>query len=129
MRKTLSVGMAAITAAVGVLSAIPAEARDYGRYGYYDGRYYGHRHYRNNSDDALAAGVVGLALGAALASGSNNRSYYRGGYYDSPRYYRGPRYRSYDYGYYEPRPYYRETCRTVSTWDPYYGRVYDRQCW
>lgn len=77
------------------LAAAPAHARD----DYYRG------HDRGGDDAAIAigAGVVGLALGAALASGSRDRDYYydddyyypRGNYYRSyPRYYGG-----YDYRY------------------------------
>jgi len=124
MRKTLSLGVAAMTAAVGMLSAGGADARDHGRY--YDRHSY-HRYYdRGDHGDAVAAGIVGLALGAALASndGGGRRYYDDGRRYYSGRgyYYSGPR-----YGYYD-RPYYR-SCRTVRAWDPYYGRVYERRCW
>ena len=121
MRKTLIAGVAAVTAAIGMLSAGGASARDYGRYGYYGGdRYYSHRH-RDRDGDALAAGIVGLALGAAIASGNDGRrySYYDRGYYEPRGYY-------VDRGYYG-RPY--RSCRTVRVYDPYYGRAYERRCW
>jgi hypothetical protein len=70
-------------------AAAPAQARDY------------YRHDRGGDDAAIAigAGVVGLALGAAIASSSRDRDYY---YYDD--------------GYYYPRGYYRD-----------YPRYYDRR--
>jgi hypothetical protein len=61
----------------------------------------------------VAAGVVGLALGAALASdpGYSHRGYYDRGYYDGGYY---PGY--YGYGGYR-------TCETTRwVWDPYIGR-------
>lgn len=87
-----------------VAAAVPAQARD---------RY----HDRGGDDAAIAigAGVVGLALGAAIASSDRDRDYYyddgyydrghypRGGYYTRayPRYYGAPA-----YGY--PRAYRRD---------------------
>ncbi|MES2290743.1 MAG: hypothetical protein V4530_13500 [Pseudomonadota bacterium] len=72
--------------------AAPAQAQRY------DNRYY-HRD-RGNNDAAVAigAGVLGLAVGAAIASNNNDR-YYDGGYYNR-RYYAGPRYYGYNSGYY-----------------------------
>lgn len=70
--KTMMAGALAATAAV---SASPAMARD---------------HYRDNDNTAavaIGAGVVGLALGAILASNSNDR-YYDDGYYDDGYYVR-----------------------------------------
>ena len=111
MRKTLAAGLAALTFGGAIATAaIPAtaEARPY--HGYYGG-YHGYGHHHDNSA-AIVAGVAGLAIGAALASG-NHHSYYRSGYYD---YGYAPSY--YDYGY---RPYAMcESRRWV--WDPYIGR-------
>ncbi len=64
---------------VALASAIPAEARG------------GYRDRHGDGDDAaiaIGAGVVGLALGAALASNGRDRDYY----YDDGYYYSGDRY-------------------------------------
>ena len=81
MRKTLTAAMAALTFGGAVAAAaVPAQAR-----GYEGGRYYGgdyRRDYRgdNNAGVAVAAGIVGLALGAALTSGNHSTSYGSYGY-------------------------------------------------
>ncbi|MFN3513237.1 MAG: hypothetical protein ACK41C_09345 [Phenylobacterium sp.] len=128
MRKTIAAALAAFTFAGAVASA--AQAHDTGR-----------RHRHNDDGAAIAAGIAGLAIGAALASSSRDRGYYDRRYYDrgyyggghyAPRYYDrgyyGPPVR---YGYYEPRRrHYSRTCRTYSRWDPYYGGyVRVRRCW
>jgi hypothetical protein len=69
----------------------------------------------------VAAGVAGLAIGAALADSGRGR-YVDGYYYGPPayayEYYYGP-------GYYGPR-----RCATRAIWDPYRGRYIDRtRCW
>jgi hypothetical protein len=126
MRKILASTLAAVTAVGAVLAtAAPAQAeRD--RYS---------RHHHDNDDEVAAAvlgGVAGLALGAALSSGSRSRYYdngyyrsspYRSGYYDR-RYYggyydRGYYPRSYAYDYYD-RP--RVCISRDRVWDPYIGR-------
>ena len=115
MGKTLSAALAALTLSGGVLATTAADARPhyYGGQHYYNGRYYKDR----SGDAALAAGVVGLALGAALASGGSRPSYYYRDYPPPPRYYR-PYYAPppYAYGYGYPRG----GCRTQTYWDPYY---------
>ncbi|UIJ46406.1 hypothetical protein LZK98_05525 [Sphingomonas cannabina] len=94
-----------------VATAAPAEAQRW-RGGW--GRGYYHHHH-DRTGPAIAAGVLGLAVGAAIASGSRDR------YYDRPYYY--------DRGYY-PRPYYyeddyyyryRPRCYTEWRYDPYWG--------
>jgi hypothetical protein len=111
MRKALTAAMAAITLGGAVCAtATTADARPHGYHGYY-----GH-HRHGNGGAAVAAGVVGLALGAALA-GDHDR-YYDRGYYGGPY--------AYGYGY----PAYR-TCETTRwVWDPYVGhRVPVRQAY
>jgi hypothetical protein len=120
MRKALTAAMAAITLGGAVCAtAVPAQAQHYNRGhggGYNGGHSYGHGY--NNNGAAVAAGVVGLALGAAIAS--SNQGYYDRGY--SSGY-------GYNSGYYAPPPYaygYAPAYRTCETtrwvWDPYYGR-------
>jgi len=136
MRKILTATVAALTLGGAMVStAAPAEARPYGYGGYYHGggyygghRYYGH-HHGNDAGVAIAAGVVGLALGAALASDSGHRGYYNSGYYNNGYYDGGYYGRSYDrgYGYYDGGYGYYDRGYTVCesrrwVWDPYIGR-------
>lgn len=84
----------AVVPALAFAAAVPAEARD----GYY-------RHDRRGGDDAaiaIGAGVVGLALGAAIASSDRDRDYY---YDDDYYYYGGGYYPQHGY-YYRARPRY-----------------------
>lgn len=113
MRKTLTAAMAALTLGGAIAAtAAPAEARDWGHRGGYDGHYYGGGRYygRDNGGAAIAAGVLGLALGAAIADSGPH--YYRGGYYPPPP----PPY-GYGYGYG-----YRTCEATRWVWDPYWRR-------
>ncbi len=117
-------GLGVALAATALTAAAPAEAQRY-------------RHYRDrdNTGTAIIAGVAGLAIGAALASGANDRRYrdrwYRDrgyGYGYDDRYYRQRGYYPND-GYYAHR--YRDyrRCWTERRWDPYYGqRVRVRVC-
>jgi hypothetical protein len=100
---------AALVATVG-LTAAPAEARD---------RYYRHRGGGDDAAIAIGAGLVGLALGAAIASDRRDRyydgyynydrRYYPRGYYNGyrayPRYNHPYRQRYYRDRYYRDRPY------------------------
>jgi len=110
MRKSLTTAMAALTFGAAVAAtAAPADARDYD--GYRGHRYYGH-HHDNDTGTAVAAGVVGLALGAALASSNHNSGYYDRGYYGRSSYY--------DDGYYARDRYVYRTCESSRwVWDPY----------
>lgn len=86
----LALGAAALTAAT------PAMAD----------RWRGHRGGGDTTGAAIAGGIVGLAVGAAIASNRNDRDDWR----DDRDYYRDghPRYRSYYYYRDYPRPYYRD---------------------
>lgn len=117
MLKSIKTAVAAGLATL-ALSAVPAQARD----DYFRG------HDRGGDDAAIAigAGVVGLALGAALASSSRDRDYYYDdGYYEPRGYY----YRSYPryYGGYDKR-YYRHHRRSHNGWrgDRYRGWGHNR---
>lgn len=93
MRKSLTTALAAMTMVGGVLaSATPASAEHYG--------YGGYRNQRSGSDKAaiaVAAGIAGLALGAALSGKSTGRSGY-GSTYSSGYSSRSNPYRNgYDY--------------------------------
>jgi len=118
MRKSLTAALAALTFGAAVAAtAAPAEARPY----YGGGRYYSyHRHHGNDAGVAVAAGVVGLALGAALASDGGGRRYYDRGYYRGGYGYYQPGYGYYDSGYYDSGYAVCESRRWV--YDPYIGR-------
>jgi hypothetical protein len=124
MKKFLTGAMAAVTLA-GSLAATSAQAEPY-------------RYRRDNDNDTAAAaivgGVVGLALGAAIAGSNKDRGrYYDNGYYDN-RYYGRSYYNQgyYDRGYYDrryARPYaygYGYAPRVCTSrervYDPYIGR-------
>lgn len=113
MRKSLAVAMAAITFGGAVAAtAVPAQAQPRHYYRHYD-----RHHHGNNTDAAVAAGVVGLALGAALASSGNRHDGYYGRSYAYNDPYYGDRY--YGGGYYRERYAYR-TCESSRwVWDPY----------
>ena len=116
MRKIISAGLAALTLTSALAPALTASAQDR------DGWRHDHDRYRGgNGGAALAAGLAGLAVGAAIANGG--RGDYRSGYYYGP-----PRY-AYDY-YYGPRYYGPHRCATSQIWDPYVGGYVQRtRCW
>ena len=115
MRKFLAASLAALTFA-GAIAAGSASAQPYR---YRDNDYRGY--HRDDAGAAVAAGIVGLAVGAALSNDGRGR--YAGGYYYGP-----PRY-AYDY-YYGPRYRGSRHCRTRSVWDPYLGAYVDQtRCW
>jgi len=91
MRKIIATGLAAATllSGLGIGSTASAQWR---------------HHYYHHGGGALAAGIAGLAVGAAIA-GSHP-------YYGPYGYYYGPR------------------CRVYTVWSPYYGAyVQRRRCW
>jgi hypothetical protein len=106
--------LAALVCGLGAAGA--ADARPH-RHHHHPG--YERRRHDNDAGAAVAAGIVGLALGAALTSGSNRDRYYDRGYYVREGY--GPRY-------HEPRRVYRQTCRTTRYWDGY-GYIDRTRCW
>ena len=109
-------GLATVLAATTLTAAAPAEAQRYWR-----GRDRG----GDVATGAIIGGVVGLGLGAAIASSNRDRYYDRGyydrrGYYDDG-YYRAPPRRFYRDRYYAPpRGYWRGRGYD----NGYYGRPY-----
>jgi hypothetical protein len=104
MRKILTAGLAALTLGGAVAgAAVPASAAPYGYW--HGGGWHGGGWRGDGAGVAVAAGILGLAAGAAIAS--DHPHYYYGG----PGYYAGP---GYGYGY--------ATCiGQHRVWDPYYG--------
>lgn len=126
MRKAFKAAVAAVSlGAAALVTAVPAQAQPYHRYD--------RRHDDNDvAGAAIAAGIVGLALGAALSSSNRNDRYYTGSDYDGGRYqdyrysqpYRGYA-QPYAYGYAQPYGYsssYRTCTARRSVYDPYIGR-------
>ena len=109
-RTALGLALAATT--VVSLAASPAEARD--RWG---------RHRGGGDDAAIAAGIAGLAIGAAISDNGgryyNDRSYRGGSYY--------PQYR--DSHYYDSYPQYRGSYyyNSYPQYNGYYNNNYDRR--
>ena len=106
MKKLLIGALTGLTAAGALAAAAPASARDWD-----------HNQYRGHDDGAaVAAGIAGLAVGAALASGDHGyyapAPVYYGG--PPPAYYAGPTYYSY-----------AGRCHTQWRWSPYWRR-YER---
>ncbi|MBO9710997.1 MAG: hypothetical protein J7521_22585 [Caulobacter sp.] len=114
--------VAAGVAALAMVAGATAASADPYRHGYYRG------HRGDETSAAIAGGIVGLALGAAIAGNSNTR--YRSGYsygYAPPP---PPPPRYYDYGY-APRPYgygygYGRDCWSTREYDRWSGSVYER---
>ncbi|MFG6283813.1 hypothetical protein DC429_02450 [Arthrobacter sp. TPD3018] len=71
-------GLGVALAATALTAAAPADAQRWG----------GYRHYNRGGGDAVAGaligGVLGLGIGAAIASSNRPRYYDRGYYYDAP---------------------------------------------
>jgi hypothetical protein len=109
------------------LATTPAEARGYYRH-----------HHHDNTGAIVGAGIIGLALGAAIAS--DNRGYdgyYDSGYYNDPYYngyaYYTPGYNVYyypqTYPYYEGRWYNGYRYNNGYFYDRRGYRAYDRGGW
>ena len=116
----VTAGLAALALVAG---ATAASAQPYRGGGYYGGR--GHHHNGNDVGVAIAGGIVGLALGAAIAGNNNGPRYDRGYGYapppPPPRYYDG-------YGYARPYNGYGRgsDCWTTREYDRYRGTMYER---
>ena len=109
MKKILTGALAALTLGGVVLGgATEASARSWDHHG-------------GNGGAAIAAGIAGLAIGAAIA-GSNHGYYDRGYYAPAPVYYNGPA-----PGYYAGPAYYSyyDNCRVEWRWNHRWGR-YER---
>ena len=127
LKTTIGRVAASVAALAMVAGATAASADSYRRHGYYG---HGRGHNDNDVGVAIAGGIVGLALGAAIA-GNNNGPRYSSGYGGDygyapppppPRYYGG-------YGY--ARPYgggygRGSDCWTTRDYDRYSGSVYER---
>ncbi len=111
MRKILTTALVALTVAGGMASAATtAQAEPYRHYDRHRGK-------KDNTGAAIAAGIVGLALGAAIVGSSNNNrrssSYYDNGYAYQP---------SYNGGYYGDNGYYNNGYANGGYYgDGYYG--------
>jgi hypothetical protein len=113
--KTLgkSLATAALAATAIATIASPAMA-DPWRGGYY-------RHHGGDSTGAaIAGGIVGLAVGAAIAGSGRDRVVYRETYYE-PEYYPAPAY--------YPAPVYYPAPRYYQGPSYYYGRPYHARPW
>jgi hypothetical protein len=104
-------GLGVALAATALSAAAPADAQRWGRGGYGG----------NAAGAAVLGGILGLGVGAAIASSNNRNRYYDRGYYNGGYYAQPP------VAYYSPpvRTYYREDYRPRcwNEWrvDPYYG--------
>jgi hypothetical protein len=120
MKKLLTGALAALTLSTALVSGgAAASAGDWGRHGGYGGYGYrgGHGHgWGGNAGSVIGAGILGLAVGAAISDHGHDR------YYD------GRRAPNYDYGpppaYYSGASYYSymDECRVAWRWDPYWRR-------
>ena len=113
--------VAAGLAALSLVAAATTASADSRRYRHHDGRT------GDVAAAAIAAGVIGLAVGAAISSDNDHRDrrYYDDRY--DRRYYAPPPPR-YGYGYgYAPRPYRGDReCWTTREYDRWNGTYYER---
>ena len=108
-------GLATVLAATTLTAAAPADAQ----------RYWRHRDRGGDAaTGAIIGGVIGLGLGAAIAS-SNRDRYYDRGYYADRGYYRAPPRRFYRDRYYAPpRGYWRDRGYYRGGYNGYYDQPY-----
>lgn len=91
-------GLSVALAATALTVAAPADAQRYRRYDRGGG---------DVATGAIIGGIVGLGLGAAIASSNRrDRGYYNDGYYYDRRAYRRDRRQFRNRGYYPPQGYY-----------------------
>ena len=119
-------GLGVALAATALTAAAPADAQRWGRGGYgrgYGGGWHGHRGGGNAAGAAVLGGILGLGVGAAIASSNNRNRYYDRGYYNGGYYAQPP------VAYYSPpvRTYYREDYRP-RCWSRAGTRA-ARHCW
>ena len=108
MSKIIGKAVTALTlGATLALTATPADAQ---------WRRSHHRHHNDRTGLAIGAGIIGLGIGAAIASSGRG---YGGGYYDRGYYDSGYYGRGYNDGYY--RPYRHRRCVTRWEYDRWYG--------
>ena len=109
MRKTLTLALAALTFSAAVAPAFAHDGR-----GGWGGDHDGWRGHGDGAGAAIAGGLFGLAIGAALAGGGHRNNDYHRSYYGPPPYE--------PYGYQDDVDEGYRVCvgrRTV--WDPYWG--------
>jgi hypothetical protein len=135
MNRTLKTKIGFVAAGVAALAMVAgstaASAQSYRPGGYGHGYYGGRGHHGNDAGVAIAGGIVGLALGAAIAGNHNNydRGYarYDRGYGYGYGYAPPPPPRYYGYGYGPRYGYgYGRDCWTTRDYDRYSGSVYER---
>lgn len=109
-------GLGVALAATVLTAAAPADAQRWGR-GYRGGGWggYHHRGGGNAAGAAVLGGILGLGVGAAIASNNRPRYYDRGYYAPPPVAYYAPPVRTYYREDYRPR------CWSEWRTDPYYG--------
>ncbi len=133
MNRYFTGGMAALVMGASALAgASPAAAHEHDGYG--GGYGYEHHGDGNGVGLAIAGGLLGLAVGAALASHSNSGGYYRDDYQSSSPYSEYGGYPSSGYGgyygdqsYYEPDRYERRCISRTQVWDYRRDRYVVRQ--
>ncbi|WBH16519.1 hypothetical protein [Sphingomonas radiodurans] len=110
----MKAGLGTAMAATALAAAAPADAQRWRGRGYDRGN--------DVAAGALIGGVIGLGLGAAIASNNNRGFYGYNGYNGYRGYYPRARFNPYRNNWRGPR------CFRQWAFDPYYGRVPVRVC-
>ncbi|HEY1146835.1 MAG TPA: hypothetical protein VGE84_10895 [Allosphingosinicella sp.] len=118
MNGAIKKGIGALMLAATVGAAVtPADAQQFRHFRH-------HRHHGSDAGLAIGLGIIGLGIGAAIASSGRRYDRYYGDPYYGDGYYRGDYGRGYyDRGYYD-RGYYGQ-----GYYGDYYGYGYDRRCY